>query len=214
MHIVEEQLLFFHAIGEALAQWAYVENQLWLLASSTFPLQQRRQVVEGLMAVESFRAKLNVCDRYIRHSTNEEGFLTRWAKAKESLERLSQKRNKVAHRVPVLYSAAKEGRRYALEAWNPSVLQPGEHPTTEALCLQQLELLRREFHQLTSDLASLNRLRAVGVPLPPAFDVEHTRQRSLREIRAVAMQGHKLVRLSPRPQATHGEGLTGTPSDA
>jgi len=195
MHIVEERLLFFHAVGEALAQWAYVESQLWLLATLAFPLQQRQPVVDGLMAIESFRAKLRVCDRYIRHAFTDPDFVARWAKAREKLTRLSKQRNKVAHQVTVLYSASKEGRRFAMEDWNPGVLHPGEKPTSEALCLQQLELLRREFHQLTTDLASLNRLASIGVPLPPEFDVEHTRQRSLREIRALAMHGHKLVRL-------------------
>jgi hypothetical protein len=143
MHIVEEKLLFFHAVGEALAQWAYVENQLWLMTSLAFPLPQRAAVFDGLMAIESFRGRLNICDKYIRRAFSDADYLARWSKTKEVLERLSQKRNGIAHRVPVLYAGAKEGRRYALEDWNPNILPGGGKPTTEAICVQQLDLIQK-----------------------------------------------------------------------
>jgi hypothetical protein len=184
MNHAEEKVAFFHAVGEAMAQWAYVEYQLWQLAALAFPVPQRRSVIVAFNSIENFRSRLAVCDKYLEQAFGAEDHFEIWKAIKLKLQKLSTKRNKIAHRVPVLYVNAQQGRRFALEDWSPDVMNGGDRPSTEAMCVQQIAHARREFHQLTIDLASYNSVLTRGQKLPPAFNIDVERQPLLREIKA------------------------------
>lgn len=204
MKVSEERVAFFHCIGEALAQWAYTENQLWSVSSLAVPVPQRPTIIRGIMAVENFRSRLAMCDEMIRHAFKGKAHLERWAEIHDDLSKASTKRNQLAHRVPVLYLEGETGRHFALEEWAPDgkSTRGGARPTTSALCVQQIAHYRLEFHRLTSQLASYRSLIETGHPLPPAFDVQAESQPAIREIRNPIRVALGLPPLQPRSKGS------------
>ena len=185
----QEQVLFYHELGKALSQWAYVELDLRHLVTACVPMDARQLVAVGYFSIENFRSKLAYCDSIIVESMHRSTAFKRWAAVSERVKSASIRRNRLAHWTVMFYPRAKTGRRYALVDWPrnafsaPSKQDPDRNasgPSSSSICLHQILEARYDFESLTPTLSNL-RTAFLGerepwsdsdctpaTPLPPA----------------------------------------------
>lgn len=198
MNVGEERVIFFCSIGEALAQWAYMEAHLQKAGSLSVPFLSRPALIAGIASIENFRARVQFVDEMLAARFAEHKHFPFWLEVRERLDKAAPKRNRLAHNVPVMYPNGEIGRRYALEEWGHEPTHHGTRPSTTAICLKRIIQLRREFHQLTTDLVSVQMLLEGGHRLPPEFDTPADSPPAMRHIRDLIRGGFGLPRLEPR----------------
>ncbi len=179
MNLEEEEAAFFYAIGKCIGQWSYIEAQLRGVALECFSFPDRPTAESAYSAVENFRSRLNLIDAVIYSKHGKSKIYTTWGPIKVSAERLSQKRNKIAHYLCKLYVHAPSGRCFVLVPFEQSrdaptrrskKIEDGLHPPHGCLCVKDLAAIRKEFHALTVKLAMLRHL-ITGRPVrPEEFD--------------------------------------------
>ena len=161
----EEHLAFFHELGLTITQWAMVETNLRRLASTCFSQQDRKNLSIGFLSVENFRSKLKFTNNLLEAKFKDSSEFPEWKKIYEKLERVSKRRNELAHRSVVLYLNGQAGRRYALiddlsEQKNLAKVSPAPEiktkPPTGAICLVNLVETRLEFVALSIRLQNFH----------------------------------------------------------
>ena len=160
----QEHFLFYHELGKALSQWAYVELDLRHLVTASVPIEARQAVAVGYFSIENFRSKLAYCDSIIIESKHRSPIVARWPPIYERVRSASTRRNRLAHWTLMFYPRAKTGRRHALVEWSrnefsaPSKQEPDRNtsgPPSSALCLRQVLEARYDFESLTPALSNL-----------------------------------------------------------
>lgn len=191
MNLEEEEAAFFYAIGKCIGQWSYIEAQLRGLALECFSFPDRPTAEAAYSAVENFRSRINLIDAVIHRKYSKSKAYTTWGPIKAGAERLSQKRNKIAHYLCKLYVHAPTGRRFVLAPFDQPKDAPirrskkiddGLHPPHGCLTVKDLGAIRKEFHALTVKLAMLRQL-IIGRPVPPElFDDKPDEPMNLAEL--------------------------------
>jgi len=160
----QEHLLFYHELGKALSQWAYVELDLRHLVTACAPIDSRQLVAVGYFSIENFRSKLSYCDSIITEAMHRSPAFPKWAPLSERVKSASMRRNRLAHWTVMFYPKAKVGRRYALVDWSKSAFSaPSKQdldrntsgPSSSSICLHQIIESRHEFESLTPALSNL-----------------------------------------------------------
>ena len=168
----QERALFYHELGRALSQWAYVELDLRHLITACVPIEARRFVAVGYFSIENFRSKLAYCDSIVVESKHATTTVLRWQPLADRIRTASSRRNRLAHWTMMMYPRGKTGRRCALVEWAPNEFSaPSKQeldknpsgPPSSAICLRQVLEARYEFESLTPALANL-RAAFLGEP--------------------------------------------------
>ena len=73
---VAESITFHFCIGEAIAQWAYIERALFMLANLAF--DSNKALAPAFHSVENFRSKLAFVDRALQTLPQYEAFAQDW----------------------------------------------------------------------------------------------------------------------------------------
>lgn len=154
---VEESILFHMAIGQAVSQWAHVENGLYNLARMA--LGDRSDAFGAAYhKIENFRTKLAFTDQAIVLSPKFADLQLEWAKARDSIGGFAKSRNKIAHCRTITFPEAPEGRRYAIVpmSYEKSKLKSKKAlPPSGSLCLVDIDQTARQFAQVSNTLMDL-----------------------------------------------------------
>lgn len=121
---LEEERWMFHFLhSSAITAWATVEIMLARLVVYGVPATHANSLFPAFAGLESFRAKLDFADRYVRSSTTEKPELVaNWESVYDTLAKCSQDRNQLAHWGIVEYAPGEIGARFALL---PISIKPG-----------------------------------------------------------------------------------------
>lgn len=179
MNVSEERVIFYHAIGRALEQWACVEAEIEEIAISCHPSDKANTIAAGFNAVENLRSKLALCDAMVRQSFAVSPHLEKWSTIYNKTHSLSAKRNKIAHNRHTRIASGNEGRRIALSSTRRAT------KTESPLFVRDIEAIRREFQSLTYALQNVRAL-LLGRPssLPESdTSLNDSRIPSLRHLR-------------------------------
>ena len=66
----EEHLAFYHEIGLTIAQWAHIENSLFLIAAACVNKRNTKGIASGFFSIENFRSKLAFVDALVKTKTS------------------------------------------------------------------------------------------------------------------------------------------------
>jgi hypothetical protein len=185
---VEEHIAFHMAIGQAVTQWAHVENGLFNICTVAFGKASVIVVGASFHAIENFRTKLAFTDNAVTQSVEFAQILPDWIKIRDQVQGLSSTRNKIAHCRTIGYPAAPVGRRYAIVPISykeQKIKSKKAVPPNGSLCVKDIDLAAHQFSIASNRLMDVM-ARGQGGRWPPA---EHGRQeaqvRSLIEIRSL-----------------------------
>ncbi len=153
--------MFRATLGLALSHWAQVESLMCLICFSCFDSKHHPQIRTGFFSIENFRSKLAFMDSIVRPACYEVGIEDKWDLVRIRAESLSTKRNQLAHRPTYFFPTQVVGRRFALVENIPQkfVTKPrsgkaARHPPG-SLCLKDIELIRHDFLDLSTELERL-----------------------------------------------------------
>lgn len=160
MNLGEEEVVFHHQLGQALAQWAYVEGQIQRIVIQCVPLPSRPAVAAAYVSIESFYSKLRFCDNLVAATYGKAWpHIERWTAANKEATRLASKRNLLAHGIKHLYANNVVARRWTLVDQRPVDGKiphlTGKCPPSGALGMIDIAKIRHEFHALTTDLLNV-----------------------------------------------------------
>lgn len=154
---VEESILFHMAIGQAVSQWAHVENGLYNLAR--IALDERSDAFGAAYhKIENFRTKLAFTNQAIALSSKFADLQPEWATAQASVDGLSKIRNKIAHCRTIVFHEAPEGRRYAIVpiSYEKSKFESKKAlPPSGSLCVVDVDQAARQFATASNTLFDL-----------------------------------------------------------
>lgn len=175
MKINEELFAFKYELGNAIAQWGYVEHHVLNIALLCVSGPDREALAIGYHSIENFRSKVTVCDNLVRHKFRKSAHFPKWLSARDKLDKLSGKRNKIAHGWHKLYVHNTVGRRWAiipLHHVDGSLLHvDGAKPPSGAICLRELVAIRLEFHALTTLVCNVRELLSGNrAPFPESHE--------------------------------------------
>ena len=165
----EESILFYYEIGVAITQWAHVEMALQWLMQSCFHDDDRKMTGLTYFSIENFRSKVQVVDVVMRNKYEGTDYLTEWATVLERIPAIAKGRNKLAHRLVIIFHENQPGKRYALVPWiykpnkkksSPSRPTP---PPPGSLFIQDVVELRQQFSAVRAGLENLF-FRILGRP--------------------------------------------------
>jgi hypothetical protein len=121
MTMGEEQIAFFVQVGQAITEWALVEQTLFNIAQSCFENKNdedvtHRALAVGFFSIEGFRAKMDftegLVDRWLQKHNNPAR--PRWRLLVKRVWAASAHRNKLAHWPCVNHPDLSPGRRFLL----------------------------------------------------------------------------------------------------
>ena len=157
----------FALVGSVITRWSFVEESLWrIFAICTSPVHASSEgslrffdsqtATEVFYSIESFRGKLNMVDAavlsQVRHcGDSREGMEDHWAKLKTKTNRLSRKRNKLAHWtvLPAMEDLKRDGRIHEARLV-PPIGSPGYYQATG---LDRAKATMKPLHIRHMDLA-------------------------------------------------------------
>ena len=171
MKINEETLIFKYELGNAIAQWGYVEHHIRNIALLCVEPKDKDAMAISFHSIENFRSKVTVCDNLVKHRFGKSSHFNEWLELKEKLVKLSSQRNKIAHGWHKLYPNHTKGRRCAIIPTHHddgSLLHvDGEKPPRDAICLRDLFAIRLAFYALTTQSCNVYELLRSGrAPFP------------------------------------------------
>lgn len=185
---VEENIAFHMAIGQAVSQWAHVENGLFNICVTAFKGSPPKVLGASFHAIDNFRTKLGFTDSAIQQSKAFSEVLADWAIIRDHVRGLSTTRNKIAHCRTIVYPDAPAGRRYAIvpisykgaKKQSAMALAP-----SGSLCVKDIDLASRQFSRASNCLLGLM-AKVQGHHWPPGESSQQEPQpRSLVEIRSL-----------------------------
>lgn len=154
----EESIAFHYAMGTAITQWAFIENDLYLIALACFDGRDPHGALgSGFMSIENFRSKVAFVDRTFSTATFKVRFAPQWVSVREAITSLSKTRNAIAHGRCIIYPASEAGRRYALVpnfSKDTRQRKTGNTPN-DALCVRDIDLAARRFSMASERLRQL-----------------------------------------------------------
>lgn len=153
----EEAVAFHYAMGQAVTQWAHIENNLYLIATRCFGDDPKGTLANSFFSIENFRSKLTFVARAFETTSFNKKFETEWLGIRDHVSSLSGSRNAIAHGRSIIYPASGSGRRYALVPRHGKPLRKppvGKSPPN-ALCVKNIDLAARQFSRASSRLMSL-----------------------------------------------------------
>jgi hypothetical protein len=147
----EERVQFLTALGEALDEWARVENHLCFVFMVCLRAPHRRATA-AFFAVDSFRSKLTMVDSVFRLAGLDAAKTQEWKDLHERFKRKSTLRNQLAHYEVLEDTSARPGERFSLR---PRILDPRSRSVFEAqgFRLSELRNIRLGFSELVHDTA-------------------------------------------------------------
>jgi len=163
----KERLQFFAALGEALTEWARVENSLYLVFM--FCLRApHRSAAAAFFAVDSLRSKLKMADSVVREARLDAAKTDKWNGLRDRIDRKSTLRNRLAHHEVLEDPSAKPGKRFLLRNKtldpDPRFLSVSED---KGLRTSDLRDRRLEFSQLADDMARFYGELCKDLGMPP-----------------------------------------------
>ncbi|WP_336979374.1 hypothetical protein [Altererythrobacter fulvus] len=185
---IEEQIVFHFAIGQAIAQWAHVENALYNICVVAFGEKQSPVLGASFHSIDNFRTKLSFTDSAVQQSSRFTELVAEWSTERDRARGLSVLRNKIAHSRTIGYPEATPGRREAIVpiSFRPLKKQrkaPG--PPPDSLCVKDIDLAARQFARASNALLGIM-AKAQGHRWRPAESSQQELQvRSLKEIRSL-----------------------------
>lgn len=172
----EEQFCFQLEHANAIQHWANVEEALASLVSDHWPKVSRAGLYVAFYGIDSFRSKLEFADRLLHAMINgDEKLWDEWSKLRKKVDKLSAKRNKLAHWTKATYEREKAGRRVVLEMPVRSPRAPRQAPEAlsapiDALGVRELVEIRFQFFGVTGELWNFQE-HLVGNPSVVTSDV-------------------------------------------
>jgi hypothetical protein len=161
----QESLLFYHALGEAISCWAFVELDLRHIVAACGEGDSRHFLAVGFFSIESFHAKLKYCDRIVAERFYKSERYSDWVRTRDRTEALSKTRNRLAHHTVFYFDNSKPGRRFALLNWAkeeftaPSLGREYKighgAPPTGCMCLADIVVAKLEFEEHSKRLANV-----------------------------------------------------------
>lgn len=184
LSFVEEIDIFDILHANAVQQWSLVEASLFGVVSAC--LVYTPGFEDAFHSIENFRSKLAFADKIVKGSPAPQSISEQWIEISATIQRLSKKRNLLAHGRYIKFNAKnREGRRAAI--FPTSVRPSGDQPPPGSICLRDLDLINQEFKYgnwllitLSSQIAALRARKPVPhaelAPIKP-------QSRSLSEIK-------------------------------
>ena len=147
----EEMLAFYYAIGKAITQWAYVEFALSWIITDCFVLRERSTITAAFKSIDNFRAKLQFAKTIIEAQKLSPKNKAAWAALYDRANKLSKKRNKLAHHWALTELEARAGRRKMLMPMRDEPKGRGaKHPG--AIYIRDIEGYSQDFSALSYSL--------------------------------------------------------------
>lgn len=162
---VEESILFYMAIGQAVSQWAHVENGLYNLACAALG-DGSDAFGAAYHKIENFRTKLAFTDQAIALSPKFTNLQPDWSATRNNVESQAKIRNKIAHCRTIVFPNSVEGRRYAIVpiSYDQSKFKSGKAiPPSGSLCVIDIDQAAKQFAMASNSLFDLL-ARAEGCP--------------------------------------------------
>lgn len=185
---VEEHIAFHMAIGQAITQWAHVENGLFNICTVAFSGVPTKVVGASFYAIDNFRTKLAFTDNAIAQSNTFKELIEDWAKLREQVRALSSTRNKIAHCRTIGFYGASARRRYAIVPISykePKIKSKRPLPPSGSLCVRDIDLVSRQFSRASNLLLDLMAKAQGGQWLPAEHAPPEPQLRSLKDIRSL-----------------------------
>ena len=175
MKLHEELFAFKYELGDAIAQWGYVERHKLNIALSCVSHADRNALAISYHSIENFRSKLAVCDNLVTHKFKTSKHFEQWVSCRDRIGKAASKRNKIAHGWHKFYPHNTAGRRWAIipihHADGDLFHIDGAKPPKEAICLRGLVAIRLEFHALTTQVCNVYELlRGHRAPFPKSLE--------------------------------------------
>ncbi len=113
--LTEEELIFRMEHSQAILDFASLEEALGrVLLTSSQTLDDGIAVKTGFVGIQTFRAKLEFADRYLRIRYKDAATIERWEATRVACENAAGGRNSLAHWPMVIYPDSKPGMRTVL----------------------------------------------------------------------------------------------------
>lgn len=182
----EERLAFFAEYGTAMGTWTNFEQAMYAIAANLFPEGMPRNMLGiGFTGIQGFQSKRLFVERCVTRAIirlpNKQEMHAAWAELMAEADRLSHKRNHLAHYLTIAFPENEEGRRIALCPWYAKKSDPKDKPTSDSYCVKELIRTRREFVVLVVDTLNFG-FRLQGLPkqlarpAPPQDDLPTIQQ--------------------------------------
>ena len=160
----EECQLFYAAIGEAITEWAHIDDALYMVLHRCLQPADHMLVAAAFYAVDAFRTRLAMADAVVRYRLAGSQHVADWEKLRRRINRKSRKRNELAHYQVLIDPQAPEGKRYKLV---PALLDP----TTPRIGLEPIGLHLNELRYRSKVFKALFRMLttfvSAALPLVP-----------------------------------------------
>jgi hypothetical protein len=187
---IEEQFNVDMAIGTAITSWAHLETEMMKALVIFIKAENQMSLAAAFFAVENFRSKLGMLNAAATLSLSGNPELANWKSLTRRIEKLSVKRNHIAHYQILHFVHNEAGKRVILRPniWNPSG-PPIEGTFPEVgYRLIDLQNMQRDFSAVNTTLRNFNARLLGQEPLPDGFPESalHTTSldNPLRHIRA------------------------------
>jgi hypothetical protein len=96
MTLYEEKRRFYAALGEAITEWASVEDHLFMVLQNCLHPADHTVVAATFYAIQNFRSKLTAVDGAVAISLAGSPHLSTWGKVREAVEKRVRRRNELA----------------------------------------------------------------------------------------------------------------------
>ncbi len=122
---------FYSSLGECIAAWASVENNLFGICAYSLKSEEHKAVSAMFYETPGFRAKLDMTSAVVRNVKNTKQDLKKWDELYKKMAKKSSMRNRVAHgTIFYAHTEKKENRRFYLSS--PSMSSPEDQKLYES----------------------------------------------------------------------------------
>ena len=147
----EEILAFYSALGTAITQWAHVEFALSWIVTECLGTRASKVSAAAFFSIENVRSKLLYADTIVLGYVESRTLRADWTDLKDRADKLSTKRNNLAHRWVLNVPNAKPGRRIMLlQTRQTKKRSRAKYPG--ALCVRDIRQVQLEFSALMISL--------------------------------------------------------------
>ena len=187
----EEHLAFYSALGNAITQWAHVEFAISWIVTECLGTRASKVSAAAFFSIENLRSKLLYADTIVLGYVEPKALRADWAVLKDRADKMSTKRNNLAHRWVLNAPDAKPGRRIMLLQFRQAK-KKGRSKYPGALCVRDIRRYQLEFSALMVSLENFcARFSGRKEPFPKSLEQPNnppTLAKIRREIYAFAQR--------------------------
>lgn len=143
---------FFAALGEAIAEWYWVELRLFYMISRLLGFKDIKAAGAAFSAVVNFNARLQMVESAFQTAIQDEELRAEWRRLHRRLKKHARKRNGIAHLTVITFPQIEDPDMMVY--LSHSFVDGSKNPIEPVYLLKDLRQMTKDFHQLMHDFQS------------------------------------------------------------